>query len=389
MSSLTRATPTRVAFFLLDFSGGGTERVNINLANELVRRGYAVCIAVARQRGEFADRVDPRVQVHLLNRERAYECLGPLRDYLKSARPRVLFSCHPTMNLVAILANALCGFVSAVVPAEHMPVSFDRRENSSSLPRIAYRLYPLFYRLVPAVVVNCAQSAADFRREFPSLAAKVRILYNPVVTPELAQLAATAPSSALPQGDVPVLVGAGRLTRQKNFPLLLRAFARVLRERSCRLVIIGSRGEDKEALLELSRTLGIESEVTWTGFVDNPYAYFARASLFVLSSIYETLPTVLIEALACGTPVVATDCFGVKEILEEETLGEVVGDFEPESLAQAILRALDRPRHTEALRARGETFSVASASARYAALIEELRLGRDDSLRARVRRAPL
>jgi glycosyltransferase involved in cell wall biosynthesis len=371
---LSDSRGSTVALFFLDFSGGGIERVNINLANELARRGCAVDVVVARDQGEFSAHVDPAVRVHVLHRERAYQCVGPLRAYLRRFRPAVLFSCFPTMNLVAILANLLAGFVTRVIPAEHMPVSLDRRENPNPLPRIAYRLYPLFYRLAPVVVVNCAQSAADFRAEYPSLASKVRLLYNPVVVPEIARLAQLPPSGAFPcDSPAPVILGAGRLTRQKNFPLLLRAFARVRSVCDCRLVIVGGRGEDKAALLKLAQELGIETQVTWTGFVDNPYAYFGRASLFVLSSLYETLPTVLIEALACGTPVVATDCFGVREILEEGRLGEVIGDFKPETLSCAILRALDAPRDVDRLRARAQAFSVASATDRYAALIEELR----------------
>ena len=365
---------SRVALFLLDFGGGGIERVNINLANELVRRGCTVDLVVARDQGEFSAQVNPGVHLHVLHRERAYQCVLPLRAYLRRFRPALLFSCFPTMNLVAILANLLAGSVAHVIPVEHMPVSLDRRENPNPLPRIAYRLYPLFYRLAPVVVVNCAQSAADFRTEYPSLASKVRVLYNPVVAPEIARLAQRALLGPYPcDSPAPVILGAGRLTRQKNFPLLLHAFAKVRGVRECRLVIMGGRGEDKVSLLELAQELGIESQVTWTGFVDNPYAYLGRASLFVLSSLYESLPTVLIEALACGTPVVATDCFGVREILDEGRVGEVVGDFMPETLCRAILRALDAPRDVDRLRGRAQAFSVDIATDQYAALIEELR----------------
>jgi glycosyltransferase involved in cell wall biosynthesis len=370
----TPALP-RIAFFLLDLSGGGIERVNLNLANELAARGYPVDLVLVRRRGEFVHRVGDRVNTVVLDRTRAYECVWPLRQYLRSARPGVLISCFPTLNLVAILANLLSGNVTRVLPVEHMPVSVDRRENPSRLPRFAYALYPFFYRMVPVVGVNCEESAQDFKQQFPSLASRVRVLYNPVVSCDIEKLGKAVPAQG-PLAQVPlkrpVLVGAGRLTRQKNFPLLLKAFALVREKLECDLVIVGGRGEDRERLLEIAQELNISEHIQWTGFVDNPYAYFSRASVFVLSSIYETLPTVLVEALACGSPVVATDCFGVREILLEGKLGEIVPDFEPIHLAQAILRTLCLPADSAVLRDRARAFSVTSASDQYARLIHEL-----------------
>jgi glycosyltransferase involved in cell wall biosynthesis len=346
---LPGAPSSRVAFFLLDFSGGGIERVNINIANELASRGFKVDIVVAQYRGEFANRIALNVRVVPLGCSRAYQCILPLARYLRIQRPAVLFTSFPTLNLAAIGANLLAGNPTRIVPVEHMPVSVDRAENPSVLPRLCYALYPWFYRTVPVIITNCEESAADFCAMYPALAKKVRVLYNPVVPPDLEQSA----RKELPeepffqeQAKLPVLIGAGRLTRQKNFPLLLRAFALVRQSRACNLILIGGRGEDREMLIALTHELGLSESVRFTGFVDNPYAYFQRADLFVLSSRYETLPTVLIEALACGTPAVATNCFGVGEILEHGKLGEIIFNADPATLAQAILRSLKNPLRT-------------------------------------------
>jgi glycosyltransferase involved in cell wall biosynthesis len=366
--------PARIAFFLLNFSGGGIERVNINLANELARQGYAIDIVVAHNSGEFAARVDPLVEVVNLGKSRAYQCLWPLLQYLRGVRPRVLFTCFPTLNLVAITAKLLAGGTTRIIPVEHMPVSVDRHENTNRLPRVCYALYPLFYRLVSEIVVNCEDSAADFRREFPSLATKVQVLYNPVVCPEILTLAAEAlPADSFfdEAAGVPLLLGAGRLTRQKNFPLLLRAFALVRQARPCKLVICGGRGEDRETLQALSRALGVDNDVHFSGFVDNPFMYFKRASLFVLSSLYETLPTVLIEALACGTPAVATPCFGVGEILQHGAIGTIISDFKAGTLADAILHALDHPVAKLPCMIRAQEFAVAACAERYVRLIDK------------------
>jgi glycosyltransferase involved in cell wall biosynthesis len=269
----------------------------------------------------------------------------------------------------------LAGSKSRVVPVEHMPVNVDRRENPNLLVKIAYGMYPIAYRFTPVVVVNCHDSAAAFRREFPGLAALVRVIYNPVVSTDLATLI----DESIEEGPLAsienrpaVLLGAGRLTRQKNFALLLRAFALVRERRECELVIIGDRGEEKERLRRLAADLGVSQHLHWPGFVANPYAYFSRASIFVLSSIYETLPTVLVEAIACGTPAVATNCFGVNEILEGDRFGTIVEDFEPTTLAEAILATLDRPISREALKTGARKFSVSASADKYEALVQEL-----------------
>lgn len=367
--------PVHVAFFLLDLAGGGTERVNLNLANELARRGHRVDLVLARKGGAFEGAVDARVRVVVLGCERAYRCLLPLRAYLVGERPDVLITVCATLNIVAIAASILSGARTRIVPAEHMPVGIDRRENPDRWLRAAYRLYPIFYRFVPAVVVNCDDSAADFAREFPMHAAKLRVIHNPVVDATMAARARVRPREGLLAGagpGRPVLIAAGRLTRQKNFPLLLRAFARVRATRDCELVILGARGEAGGELTALAEELGIAGHVHFPGFADDPYAWFGHATLFVLSSIYETLPTVLIEALACGLPAVATRCFGVAEILDHGRAGTIVDDFEPATLAGAILAALDAPPPASRLLEQAGRFAVGYSADAYEALIAEV-----------------
>ena len=143
-------------------------------------------------------------------------------------------------------------------------------------------------------------------------------------------------------GAPPVILGAGRLTEQKDFPTLIRAFALVRKKHPARLMILGE-GEERSKLETLVQELGLEKEVSLPGFVDNPYKYMKRAAVFVLSSRWEGFPNVLVEAMALGTPVVSTDCpNGPAEILENGKWGELVPVGETQSLASAVLRTLDR-----------------------------------------------
>ncbi|NJN46594.1 MAG: glycosyltransferase, partial [Candidatus Competibacteraceae bacterium] len=181
---------------------------------------------------------------------------------------------------------------------------------------------------------------------------RVTVVRNPVITPRLLRLARepVAHPWFTDQGP-PIILGAGRLTRQKDFPTLLRAFAAVRRERPARLMILGA-GKQQAALQAQATHLGIADTLTLPGFTDNPYAYMAKAAVFALSSLWEGSPNVLTEALALGTPVVATDCpSGPREILQEGRFGPLVPVGDAAALSQAIVQMLDNPPDPDVLRA--------------------------------------
>ena len=173
-------------------------------------------------------------------------------------------------------------------------------------------------------------------------------------------------------GSPPVVLGIGRLTTQKDFPTLLKAFAQVRAVRKARLMILGE-GRDRQALEVLARELGVASDVDLPGFVLNPFPYMVRASLLVLSSAWEGLPGVLIEAMACGCPVVSTDCpSGPSEILDGGAYGPLVPVGDDGALAKAILSVLEMPPDPERLRARAALFSVERATDQYLQVLLEL-----------------
>jgi glycosyltransferase involved in cell wall biosynthesis len=202
---------------------------------------------------------------------------------------------------------------------------------------------------------------------------------NPIVTPELLEKArAPVAHPWLEPGSPPVVLGAGRLTRQKRFDVLLHAFALVTRTRPARLLLLGE-GEDRVELEALASSLGLSADqYSFPGYVENPYAYMSRASLFVLSSDFEGLPSVLIEALATGCPVVSTDCpGGASEILRGGAVAPLVPVDDPPALAAAMLRLLEEPPDREPLRQRGLDYGMATAVDRYLEVL--LAAGRSQS----------
>jgi glycosyltransferase involved in cell wall biosynthesis len=211
-----------------------------------------------------------------------------------------------------------------------------------------------------------SQGAAEDLARLGLPSERIKVIYNPVVTPELFEKANQPVDHPwFEPGSPPVILGVGRLEKQKDFPTLIRSFAQVQQQHSARLMILGE-GKERPYLEALVQELGLGENVALPGFVSNPYAYMARAAVFVLSSLFEGLPTVLIEALAVGTSVVSTNCeSGPAEILVNGQYGNLVavGDFN--GIARAIISTLEFPSESEALRRRAAEFSLEKALTQY------------------------
>ena len=201
---------------------------------------------------------------------------------------------------------------------------------------------------------------------------KITTIYNPVVTPDLHAKAAEQPNHPwLSDDGTPVLLAVGRLEKEKDHPTLVKAFARLASRRACRLIVLGE-GSKRTEVEGLVKKLDLTDRVSLPGWVENPLAFMARASLFVLSSIYEGLPTVLVEALACGCPCVSTDCpSGPAEILRNGDIGPLVPVGDEAALAEAMEQVLDQPPDKQMLQQRAMDFSTDQAVAAYENLLSE------------------
>ncbi len=343
----------RVAIFIPSLVGGGAEKSMVRLANGLAGRGLAVELVLARAYGPYLPAVSEQVKVVDLGASRVLSSLPALARYLRHTRPNALLSCLDYANITSLSARRLARFRGKVVVNEQNTISITARHSNQKRQRLVPMLVKMTYPWADCVIGNSQGVADDLRRITGLRNGRIKVLYNPVVTPELREKAAASPGHPwLEPGQPPVVLAVGRLTAQKDFPTLIRAFAEIRKATTqpARLLILGE-GPDREVLEELVRELGLEDEVSLPGFVENPYAYMARASVFVLSSRWEGLPTVLIEALYCGVPVVATDCpSGPREILAEGKYGALVPMQDVPALAGAIGRAIEgsTPRPCEA-----------------------------------------
>ena len=361
----------RIAFFLPALDDGGVQKVFVTLANHLSQT-VSVDFVLANATGPHLANLHPRVNVVDLGQAHAAAAFFGLGRYLRQQRPAALLSGMSNANLTAILAGTFFSRSCKVILTQHVNWSQVLANQPTRKEWLVYQLSKIVYPLAARIVAVSSGIAAEIQGMRNVRPERVRRIQNPVVTPEMRELArqpATHPWLRAKNG--PILLGIGRLVPQKDFATLIRAFQRVQAATGARLIIFGE-GPERSQLEALIRKLDLVESVDLPGFQSNPYACLARADLFVLSSRFEGLPTVLIEALACGTPVVATDCpTGPAEILENGEYGNLVPVGEVESLAKAILEQLNHPVSREKLQQRAQLYSVETVSQAYLELIAQ------------------
>ncbi|MDD5206916.1 MAG: glycosyltransferase [Desulfobacterales bacterium] len=338
MNKLSR----RVSIFLPNLRGGGAERAMLKLSGGIAGRGYAVDLVLARAEGIYLDEIPRSVRLVDLHASRTSTSIPALVQYLRRERPAALLSgLHA--NVIAICARRVAGIPTRVVVSERNALSLRVQHYAA---HIRMRLTPWmirwFYPRADFIVAVSKGVAQELSRITRLTNGRIRVIYNPIVTPELREKAQIRPDHPwFRVGQPPVILAVGRLTVQKDFATLITAFSLVRKHRQARLLILGE-GEERKALQALAEQLGVEKDVSLPGFVLDPYPYMSQASLFVLSSRWEGLPGVLIEAMFCGAPLVSTDCpSGPREILQDGRYGELVPVGDVNSLTLAMENALE------------------------------------------------
>lgn len=340
----------------------------VNLARGLSARGEAVDFIVKTGHAPYLDRLPSAVRLIEFGDGGKKERLGKLLDYLEENRPDALISAKGKDDMVAMRAKGLTRVPTRFYLRPGTAVSERLRARSANPIKrwLTHRRMRWLYSRADGVIAVSEGVAEEIIQATGIDGAKVRVVRNPNITPEFYDLAkAPLDHPWFAPGEDPVLLGIGGLRLQKDFPTLLRAFALVNRQRPARLMILGQ-GHLRESLLALARELGVAERVTLPGFVDNPNAYLSRAALFVLSSLWEGSPNVLTEALALGTPVVATDCrSGPREITREGFYGPLVPVGDVEAMAREILRTLADPPNREWLKEAVRDYTVERSTAAY------------------------
>lgn len=346
-------------------NGGGAERVMLMLANELSKRDFSVSLLLNQAEGSYLKFLSNDVKVVSLNSSRVLTSIVPLVKYFKKERPMVIISAMNFVNIVTLFAKQISGIEARLILSEHNNLS-QSISKMSWFKRLVFKgLMSFSYKRSSTVVAVSRGVADDLISQLNISPSIVETIYNPIFTPEIIYYSqAPIQHPWLNDDSIPVVLGVGRLVEQKDFETLILSFSKVVAEMPCRLVILGE-GSLRPQLEALVTELGLSHNIFMPGFVDNPYAWMSKVDLFVLSSIYEGFGNVLVEAMACGSRVVSTDCLsGPSEILENGKWGALVPIKNTNIMSQAIIEALSNPVDGSLLE-RASVFSVENSIREY------------------------
>jgi glycosyltransferase involved in cell wall biosynthesis len=338
----------KVAFFLPSLETGGAERNVVNLVNNMNRGRYQPYVVLGRRGGDFIGEIKQDVRLVYLDVSNSIGLFFAFVHYFKVHKPDIFISAFPRINLICIAAKVFVRGNVKIIITEHSVLSLLSFVTRTSwrgffakwfIPYLAKILYP------KANMMLCvSRGVADDLLRIVGHPKKIVTIYNPVIDDGVWALAGEQVSDAwfLDQ-DIPIIITAGRLIECKDYPILLKAFTLVIGHMPARLVILGD-GPEKELLIRLANHMGLSERVAFLGFQKNPYKYMKGSSVFVLSSLQEGFGNVIIEAMACGVPVVSTDCpVGPGEIITSGKNGLLVPVKDPKALASAIITVLTRP----------------------------------------------
>jgi glycosyltransferase involved in cell wall biosynthesis len=371
-----------VVFFLPNLNGGGAEKAVVRIIRALLTRGINSELLLLNAEGVYFEELPESYPVYSLDAGnlRFYPnyllALPRLIAFLRKKEISVVISNLSHLNVMLLFACVFLRKRVRAIVVEHNTFSTVIRNTLKLSPKL---LPPLMRWLYPKAdfIVGVSQGVIDdLKKVLRFDSEKFRVIYNPIVDEELLKRAEEPLDHPwFQKGEPPVILAAGRLHIQKDFPTLLRAFSLVRKEIPSRLVILGE-GEKRQELENLAQELGIREDLDLPGFVENPYKYMKHATVFVLSSQWEGFGNVLVEAMACGCPVVSTDCpSGPREILKDGEYGILVPPKDPEGLARGILQVLENPGFREELSKKGKKrsldFTVDRAVEEYIKLMEE------------------
>ena len=362
-----------IAFFMHNFTGGGAEKVTINLANELARRGYKISFLVIDRSGVLESKVDKNIEIINFNIGRANKVIKNISNIFKLKKEiefkkyKYFISVTAPMNLILSIANFLSKDRVKAYGTIHSMISLEDRKYK----KLRYKLLKYFDKYIEKTICVSKEAEEDYINTIGVNENKVITIYNPVIYDKIFQLQEEKCNHKWlnAKREYKVVIAAGRLNEAKNFEMLLESIQLVKKERDIRLIILGE-GELRKELEEKIENLNLKDNVDLYGFTENPYKFFSKGDLFVLSSRREGLPTVLIEALSCGCKIVSTNCkSGPKEILEDGKYGELVEVGNVKEFSKAIIKKLDEDVDKNLLVNRALDFTIEKSLKEYIKLI--------------------
>jgi glycosyltransferase involved in cell wall biosynthesis len=363
----------RIAVVIHALAGGGAQRDTILLCNALVERGCAVSLLALHDKGVLASLLDPRIDIVTIPGRQVRYALPGLIKVLRDVAPGVVLSSEASLNVLSLAAVRLLRArlrpklvmreVSSPTPAQADSPNFQNR--------VAYGLLRRLYRYADRIVTLTDGAKQDLVDNFSVAPAQISVMrINAVVAPDTVERLARWDGEA--GRDPNLIVSVGRLSREKGHMSLLQAVAQLDRDRPWRLALVGD-GDERQRLERFAHENGVADRIVFAGYQPDPFSWLMRARVAVIPSRYEGFGNAIVEALACGTPVVATDCpYGPREILADGEYGTLVPVGDAPALASAIRDALGRPADRTRLRVRGLAYTSERAAASFLDIVADL-----------------
>lgn len=360
-----------ISVFIPDLAGGGAEKMMVHLINEFASRNIDCELILASKTGPYLPLVSERIKItelkcNFMNPMVIYK----LSRHLSRSKPGVLLSAMTYPNVAALLARRLAGTPERVVISERVVLTVQSRQSTSLKEKLKPVAARMTYSMADHIISVNEDVSADLAEKINIDPQYITAINNPVIAGDGIAARDIPDHPWFHDHSGPVILAVGRLARQKDYPTLLTAMARIPGERNVRLLVLGD-GPDRTDLEALASSLGIAERVSMPGFAQDPYAYMQYADMFVLSSAWEGSPNVLVEAMACGCPVVSTDCpGGSRRILDNGRHGRLVPVGAADQLAQAIMDTLDNPPDRQQLRACAGNFTARRSADDYLRILK-------------------
>lgn len=364
-----KQTLNNITLFVPSLTCGGAERMMVNLANDFTSRCLSVDLVVLSSDGPLRKLLNPDVNVIDLGESRMLTGFIPLGLFLRKKKPKVVISAMKHANITILVASKVFFTDTLIIVTEHSHVQLSLQYLSRPFRWLIEKLIQLTYPWAKNIVAVSEGVAESLKVLIKLQSNRINVIYNPIVYPGLEEKKKEFPQHRwLITKKEPVFLAAGRLVDAKDYPNLIRAFSLLVKKVPCKLIILGE-GELRMKLERMVKELELENSVDLVGLVENPFSFMNHCDVFVLSSKYEGLSNVIIEAMYCGAKIVSTDCpSGPAEILEQGKWGKLVKVGDSVELADAMLKSLSLPKMS--VEQRANFFSTKRSSDKYLNLIQ-------------------
>ena len=341
-------------------TGGGAEKVASTLLELLAKSDENLKVILIMLRKERVDIRQPNIEIICLDLQdtgnmvhsvfRFFRLIWRLAKIMRHVRPHTIISFMDYLNVVCVMSNFLSRAGSRVVLTVHtLLVSYLQTYAEGYREKMLRRLALLTYGKADAIIAVSKGVRDDLVKIFRIDAARVHIIPNPVDIETIHVLSLEGVDETIFSGDFPVILAAGRLSKEKGFAHLIKTFSGLRTICHARLVILGE-GREEANLRKLSGELGVADDVIFLGYKDNPYKYMKHATILVVPSLYEGFSLIIVEAMACGVPVIATRSYaGIEDIIEHEKSGLLVPADDQKSLGEAMCSLLKNPEERQLL----------------------------------------